>query len=458
MNEVFRKDSDYFQSRLDEALGIEDQNDRHDEALVDPAFDGLDDFRTLTVGGIRKEQTELLATLSSRDNSPYADLATTYTALDTELTAAQEYFESLSGVDEEQKARLLAAAKRSAELAPCVGDDATALAQERIERLQAGGEVAAIAAKIGQMSLQLSELDALYDVAGQSWPLPRALDQSADSRYEYVDEVPVDPEDKTCQAAQRLERIYNGKLSKASVFTAATLITHAGEIYTAYELGESVYRKSGLLEDVPPEKKHRVISHHITDLMAPSKQIVGKITSKEGFNLQFGWRYMIDRTTGDQVGQRIRIYRVLSNENNPDASETFIQSVDSATGDVIGKSTEETHKEDDRTSTLETLVCRLDTYGLLPKQGNLVSRKKLHIDLIRLKDVAEEDCSWIESLKKAVNNVSNGDHVSADFIVAGAVGGRFGFKLPEREQEKIYRIINGILETYYEQRNGEEAV
>lgn len=328
---------EYFFSRLAEANQIADQNERYKALEAEPIFIGsdVDDFRLLGEEGLYHEQTDTLSELAIKDNTPYELIPGACDEKEAELQEAAARLKALSDVEDERKTRLLAAAKRVAELAPSTSDAAAQLAKEKIASLKDLNREG-LRQRIVELTSELGVLREALQISQTPWPAPLATrdiylgskNEVPEPDFYIIDEIPLEPE--TCEPGEpdgSTSREFHGTTNKASMMLTNYLARHPDIIFTPQQLGAYLYTDPSHFAGMQDAERDRCISQRIHRLLN-QHELVAPALAELGYRLQYGYRHFIDSKTDQAIQRKRRIYRAVSQTSNPNAPTTFEETVD----------------------------------------------------------------------------------------------------------------------------------
>lgn len=345
---------DYFAGRYDEAIQLDDQNQRYDTTLSDEMFDGeFEEFRQLTVDGLQQEQSRTLETLACRDNQSYEDIAAQYNQLTDDLADVHERLDTISDAEDVRKTRLLDVAHHAIELAPLSEESAMELARKRINQIENLNRKG-LQHRVDTLSAELASVSGVFEIAGKPWPVPRIgregepeLPPEDESNYVVADEMPIDPQmQNERQSENVLHRLVEryGHTNDASLMAAAHLIEREGEILTPLEVGKEVYKNSDHFDGLDEASVERIMRARTLTLLNVNTGRVNELLYNEGYTLQYGNRMIYDEY-GRQKGPARRVYRTA--KNNPNMPMDGTEFIDEVTYGGENSPVEEYSPEDD---------------------------------------------------------------------------------------------------------------
>lgn len=466
---------DYFLRRLEEATQFADQNERYATLQSDPTFDDTDvaEFRSIGKDALYEEQLDTRAVLLEKDNDPYVAIADAVKAKNSELHEAQSKLETITDEEDERKSRLLAAVRRVTELAPYAEDAASKLASEKIlaiKHLDRQG----LSERIGQIGVELSQLEESLRVSQEPWPVPLvirdydlAMQKALETATEEVvleDEIPLDPE--THEPSEALRKLIerHGYTHKASIMLTAFFMEHPDTIFMPQQIGTYLYTDESHFAGMTEAERDRCISIRIHSLLN-QHEFVKPMLEEAGYKLQYGYRHYINPQTGKSVQRKRRIYRAVEIAEQPDAPDTFSETVYSGSEpEVTTPAVTSVTPEQSSALTAEAVSPEASEHArhiievaeqlwaldLLPCQvDDTLTVRTLRTKILQLPQADRNLPAVQKLLKKAAATVQNRVTDATD-IVMSAVQKKYEPKHSDKEYRRVQIVTTSVLEQFYE--------
>jgi hypothetical protein len=299
------------------------------------------------------EHIELLGLLS--DELPYEELALEYSATEREIEASLERLPALDDELCEEKLGAVALATKLTESMPLLKNTVEQNLSARLGQINEQRRLA-LEQRIEELRDRITELNMVFEIAGQAWPVPAARlieiepepvayspnhtngnghkPVTQDEIGEIISvaetttgEPPAEIEHNSIERLEEFRKRYIDQ-PLASPLIAFYLIENAGSSTTTQGLADFVYEhEAGELRGVSLPRRR------IATALGPKTQgwRIKRLLGKEGYELQYGWRIVShERPEGQRRRtDRLRLYKALparEGKDNPPLPE-FIETV-----------------------------------------------------------------------------------------------------------------------------------
>jgi hypothetical protein len=313
MTEHSAPNPDYFKSVHDLTLPIHDTNARAAEipSLNDPEFEAIA-TEALTL----EQQPAFDALVDAMDPAQH-DAVTT--ALQESVDRVAELELELEDVKDSMSAeqrRYDDLVTKLVKIAPLGETQAKELAERKKSEIELQ-RADDLRTQITAQQAKVAEAEALFESAGQAWPIPVLAKYAVQEQVDdvptgedviIIDEIPIDPALRS-SARDHLREISERHVDapEASKFITLYLSENKGRVVTVDQLCDFLYA------NVDSESVN--LRSRITTILGPRIQgmrIQGML-AEENLLLQYGLRSAVT-ATGKNVGPKYRIYRALDLE------------------------------------------------------------------------------------------------------------------------------------------------
>lgn len=269
-----------------------DEGDVDNKALIDTAKQAL----------TMDQDASLRSLLEEANNIPYEEMVEMTALYEGKVGYLSRRVEEAKHQYDEREIRLLEQRELLESIAPTAKVALDSVARQEIEKLKRA-KTNSLEAELLMAQGELDDVIELFEKTGQAWPLPKLADvhyEPSEGEVFTVDQFPHEREKVGECIAKKVERMHESRLSDASTYLALLLKEKPGHIWTASELGESIYEDN----DDPQRNDKRVgalISNHRRGAVTIMAEEFGDLV------LQRGKRQVFDAQTSKLVKHSTRV-------------------------------------------------------------------------------------------------------------------------------------------------------